>query len=374
MDIQQQYPLSPKKFWKKLLPDFFGSLFVAIIPTIPYTVAVFLYQAYRIAVTSGGTFADLSPEEVIVRFVVPILIGYLFLYIVSILLHAWYIRAYIRNYHYAATDDFITIKKGVFAPAEIHVQYSKIQDVYVDQDPFDRIMGLYDVHLATATAASATEAHIDGVDGAAAEGLKTVFLERVRSRNSNAPSSPVVPTTSETPTLNGSQTISSKEYPIRPQWIYVQMGYAVGMSAIGVLFAAYLTLNAMGTRLVPVISVATFVVIFMWKVTYASIWKKHFQFAFLPDSIQYSTKVVSKSEQHMLYTTIQDVIVQQGFLEQLLHLSTVRIQNAAGLSNQGRDGQTSGISIPGQTPEDANKLAEIIRSIALQKNTNTTGL
>src|SRR6185503_6801296 len=70
----------------------------------------------------------------------------------------WYQWAYIQRYYYSADADFLTIKKGVIMPAEIHVQYRKIQDVYVDQDLTDRIFGIYDVHVASATATSAMEA------------------------------------------------------------------------------------------------------------------------------------------------------------------------------------------------------------------------
>ena len=59
-------------------------------------------------------------------------------------------------------------------PAQIHVQYGKIQDVYVDQDLLDRILGIYDVHISSATYSSGIEAHIDGVDKVGAEGLKNL--------------------------------------------------------------------------------------------------------------------------------------------------------------------------------------------------------
>src|SRR4029077_2137664 len=66
----------------------------------------------------------------------------------------FYQRAYIKQYYYNVTDKLLIIRKGVFAQQEITVPFERIQDVYVDQDLFDVLFGLYDVHISTATATS----------------------------------------------------------------------------------------------------------------------------------------------------------------------------------------------------------------------------
>ena len=71
----------------------------------------------------------------------------------------------------------------------------------------------------------------------------------------------------------------------------------------------------------------------------------------------------------------QVVIVKQGIIERMFSLATVSIQNAA--ANQpvrGRALSSQAINIPGQTPEGANKIAEIVRSISLTRNSIQTGL
>lgn len=60
----------------------------------------------------------------------------------------------------------------------------------VDQDLLDRIFGLYDVHLSSATISSGFEAHIDGVEKPAADGLRQLLLKAVNekiSKKDNAP-------------------------------------------------------------------------------------------------------------------------------------------------------------------------------------------
>jgi len=105
--------------------------------------------------------------------------GFLFL---VILLTYLYQRWYFAVYFYDLTPDFIQIKKGPITPREITIPYERIQDVYVDQDLLDRIFGLYDVHLSSATISSGMEAHIDGVEKQAAEGLRAILLETVKQR------------------------------------------------------------------------------------------------------------------------------------------------------------------------------------------------
>lgn len=103
-------------------------------------------------------------------------------WLVIILLIYIYQRWYFAVYFYDATENFIVIKKGVITPKKITIPWERIQDVYVDQDIFDRMLRLYDVHLASATATSGYEAHIDGLEKIAAEELNELFLKNVHAR------------------------------------------------------------------------------------------------------------------------------------------------------------------------------------------------
>ena len=354
--LQQQFPLSPKKFWKKIMASLVGCLLVVL------------------TALGAATFIQNAFISEICFFVVLVVVVYF-------LLRAWYIKVYIRRYFYSASDDFVTIKKGVFAPAEIHVQYPKIQDVYVDQDILDRIMGLYDVHIASATVSSGIEAHFDGVEEAAADGLKLFLLDKIRGDEQSSDTPPgSVASSSQTASANSkpldtSQMISSTQYPISSKWM--------GMQVI-VAFVHALWFSALISPLLfeggIILVLATFILIFLCQIIYYVIWRGNFHFAFLPDYIQLSTQVIAKSEQHMPYRTVQDVIVKQGIIERMFGLATVSIQNAAANQPAQRSGwggmtnKSQAVDIPGQTPEDANKIAEIVRSISLTRNSARTGL
>jgi membrane protein YdbS with pleckstrin-like domain len=102
------------------------------------------------------------------------------IYFIIFIIEIWYQREYYNRYFYDITPDFLVIKKGVIMPHETMLPYEKLQDVYMDQDLFDRIFNLWDVHVSTATAMSGYEAHIDGLSHANAEILREMILNKIR--------------------------------------------------------------------------------------------------------------------------------------------------------------------------------------------------
>ena len=90
---------------------------------------------------------------------------------------------YYRYYFYDLREDEVVIKKGVISKAEITLPYSKIQNVFIDQDVLDRIFGLYDVHLETAGFGSGMAAHIYGVNQANSEKLRDFIMEKVKMQS-----------------------------------------------------------------------------------------------------------------------------------------------------------------------------------------------
>lgn len=164
---RDQFPLSPKKIIKK---------------TIEKLIFLTIFLIGIIGLMIFITIINSMNGSPVPSFVYTIPIGSLLIYFVLLILTYIYQKAFFNAYYYNLTDDFIRIKKGVFAPTEITIAYDRIQDVYVDQDILDRIFGLYDVHLSTATITSGMEAHIDGVENTSAEGLRELILKTVSSK------------------------------------------------------------------------------------------------------------------------------------------------------------------------------------------------
>ncbi len=162
---REQFPLSPKKIVKKTIAN---TIVIAILLLLGWGILFFVLSS-----------SDQETHHGWLGFATFGVFGFLFFLIwLTYLYQRWYFSVYF----YDLTGDFIQIKKGPITPREITIPYERVQDVYVDQDLLDRFFGLYDVHLSSATASSGMEAHIDGVEKQAADGLRAFLLQTVQQR------------------------------------------------------------------------------------------------------------------------------------------------------------------------------------------------
>lgn len=377
-EFQVANPLDPIKFWKKIIEK--------LIP-----LAILSSIIWMIVSITGLINASSIEIFDLVWFVKAIAT-----YVVMIAVYAVYVKFYIKYYFYDGGADFVTIKKGVFAPTEIHVQYQKIQDVYVDQDILDRVMGLYDVHIASATVSSGIEAHIDGVDKETAERLKDFFLQKIREKvtgyNTTTTQSASVPMGQAPSVLNLSETVSADTYPISGRWIFSKIitsffsgiffAFVIAISFFspgksgGAALSSYVGLTWSDIMWVAPLMAVLFVTL---HTIYTLFWINTFSFQFLPEYIFLRTGVIARQEKHVPYNTIQDVSVSQGIVERLLGIATVKIENAAGAQfiSTGRRGTPAfnGLALPGQPIERAQKIAQILKEGVLSRTTQQgTGL
>lgn len=93
---------------------------------------------------------------------------------------------YFITYHYDVDGENFVIRKGVFTKREITLPFSKITDVYVDQDISDVMLGLYDVHISTPTVESGRFAHVDGLNRAGSTKLRKLILDSLNRSNPKA--------------------------------------------------------------------------------------------------------------------------------------------------------------------------------------------
>ncbi len=377
--LMATFPLSPRKFWKKFLQANFFRFIIGLIFFVPGIVLFF-------ETTSVQGMQLVSGVVVGIDAFILVIVG----------LSAWYISAYIRSYYYADDEGFLTIRKGVFTPTEIHVQYGRIQDVYVDQDLFDRVFGIYDVHIATATQTSGIEAHIDGVDTATAEGLKNFLLGRIKNMGSanqpiasmpaqmQMPAAMPVPVPGTVPAGSASvqasavsmnaapmnAALSSDAFPLGQRWFVSQiirsLGALVFVAVAGVIVTAFNTVGRnsfVAPSQGPYIAVAVIAlaIIILGSI---SAWRKNYYFAFANDFVVFRTGIITTQERHIPYAKIQDVTVSQDIVDAMLGLWTVTVENAA-QQMYGRRGApiNSNVSLVGLTKDQADYLAGQVRVI-----------
>ncbi len=161
---REQFPLSYKKIIKKTMANTIATTILLL-----FVGGVLVFMLGSVGREAIGWLGVATS----------VIFGFLF---IVILITYLYQRWYFAVYFYDLTSDFIQIRKGPITPREITIPYERIQDIYVDQDLLDRIFGLYDVHLSSATISSGMEAHIDGVEKQAADGLRAVLLQTVQQR------------------------------------------------------------------------------------------------------------------------------------------------------------------------------------------------
>jgi uncharacterized membrane protein YdbT with pleckstrin-like domain len=164
----ERYPISRKKIVKKMI----DTMWVSGITVLGI---IFVFGA-----------SDILLEKLVISYgVVMFPLATAGVSVFVLLVSYWYQKKYIETYFYNLTDTLLVIRKGIFASQEITVPIERIQDVYVDQDIFDRLLGIYDVHISTATAVSTARAHIDGVGRKTAEELRELILHRLHETRKN---------------------------------------------------------------------------------------------------------------------------------------------------------------------------------------------
>lgn len=385
-----RFPLArKKKLWKKLASI---AIPVALLSAVFGMILRVLWTLFVSKVVDPS-----MPYEIVMG----VLYG-LVLFVIMQTIYYWYVHFYIKTYFYDSDKDFITIKKGVFTPTEIHIQYQKIQDVYVDQDLLDRIFGLYDVHVSSATYTSGIEAHIDGLDKVAAEGLKQFLLDIVRNPRSSGEvsgqnASQVVSTSvaSETVASNPLDTLSleqikQSEYPFSLEWYVGQMislCFKAILSLSGILI--YLLLVASNDKKGTETLLQTYAgeivlgvigIQFVFSLARLVLWVKNYHYEFGKDFILYRTGVLAISETHMPYNSIQNVVTKQTLTDRILGLADIVIENAAQSSpvnaiarrNQMQASTQGQVIIKGLFAEEASRFSQTIRKVILDARTTSS--
>lgn len=160
------------------------TLWVFILYRITAAVILFILAIGLWAAASSGALAK-TPAGDLTDYALTgaaILSGaFIIVFLISVLI-SWLIYA---NYWFALTDDALKIRRGVFSREEIAIPYRQIQDVDIEQDLTDRMIGV--CRLVILTAGHEDEPKPEGesegilpvIDKTLAGQLQTELLDRV---------------------------------------------------------------------------------------------------------------------------------------------------------------------------------------------------
>ena len=313
-------PLSKKKIIKKS----FGSILF-------FALSQIILVAVIILSISLGNFSRSLPVIILI---------WLVLLLIS-LPQVIYQYLYYKYYYYNFQEDEAEIRKGVVSRATGHVQYRKIQNIFLDQDVLDRIFGLYDVHYETAGLTSGFYSHVDGLNRENADKLVTFLKEYTRnSENKTLPVREAVdrmePVATTTDTPDDGTRYSRGNLPIEKKMIWATLLPSFITLPIASFFVLAWISNAMNinweslpSALIIFICFLFFVMPMVFNFIYWIIWYKNFKFTFEKDGGEVTSKVISVHQTHLYFDRIQNVNVSQSFIQRLFGLYVVSIETAA---------------------------------------------
>ncbi len=165
--LREKYPLEIRKPLKKTVAGFWSYLIII------FFIGIFAFSFFF---SEGKSIFPKFNFWTILYIFIGITILFMILkYIYEVL--------YMKYYFYDLVGKNLIIKKGVFSRNEITLPINRLQDVYVDQDILDRIFGLYDVHVSSATIISGNLSHIDGLNKENAQAIKNLILSGIHKEN-----------------------------------------------------------------------------------------------------------------------------------------------------------------------------------------------
>ena len=284
---------------------------------------------------------------------------------------------YYRLYFYNFREDGAEIRKGVIAVSTGHVRYDRIQNIFVDQDILDRIFGLYDVHYETAGETSGLYSHVDGLPREHADTLVAFLNDRVlrkdsRDDNATGEMNELTNSTSTNDVQHDSREVSRNTFPISRRVIVAVVLRAFGGGfGWAILLVFFSVIRALGRENSSIgvsnihglvlaggiffaVAVGLGVVYALIRYIYMEIWYRNFFFRFDAESGVITRKVLAVKTTHVYYNRIQNIDIEQGFLERLLGIHSLVIETAA----EGSAGNA--ISIDGLRREHADALRDFL--------------
>ncbi|MDO8529550.1 MAG: PH domain-containing protein, partial [bacterium] len=329
----QNLPLSPKKIIKKTLPTIFPTLIL------------FVFLGIIMLVFNKTMGSDLG-NNVLTPFSkhLPLI-----LIVLWILNSAWiigYQYLYYKLYYYNFEQEEAEIRKGVIARSTGVVRYGKIQNLYVDQDFWDRILGLYDVHYETAGETSSFYSHVDGLDRENSNKLLEFLKERIGNpvidkvdRNN------IQENVSNNQIDDSAILFSRSNILLSKKYLFSSAIFNIGVSIlpVGLIFGRFISEAEINGEVMPfswTYLLLLMLLIFLVMMIYSWLWFNFFNFELKVKSAHIEKGIISRSSSYIYYNRIQNININQGLVDRLLGICYLNIETA------GESGGLSRFQIP----------------------------
>lgn len=347
---QSNLPLSKTKIIKKTLNDLPPIIFFVIGISFLLIMPLVFRQDNLDNLTSGYIF------QVAFRIVM--------VFIVVFLIDLFYQYLYYRAYSYEFRDGDASISKGVVSRSTGHVNYDRLQNIYVDQDFLDRIFGLYDVHYETAGEKSAFYSHVDGLKKENADRLVEFLTNRNKPNSTQRPIEEKLDMDmKENITEDDQRVITIKDCPLLQSYVWIsalKISFWLSIFSAFFLIAGCRTNDTFGSIIIftsfLIYWITIFILLFIVTFIYMSIWYKNFSYKLDFEKGEIRSKVIGESVSYFNYDRLQNINVTQGIIERFFGMYHIYIETAG-------EASSLRLSIPALNKENSEK----IRNFLLEK-------
>ncbi len=316
MPLSLEYPLSKKKILKKVLCKIPLLFLLSFLTSFTLYIGTY-YFAYMNNMEVLGGFSILLYPITLILFP-----------IVATVLSFFYYKKYINSYFYDISGQHLTIKKGVWSSHEAHILLSSVSDITLDQDFFDKLFGLYNIHFITEGGFGQDIAHIDGIPLTGANKIKGIVLGTTSQAHFISKKSSVI---------KGSEG-AVHIYMVSPLWLLKRFFHGALFSCIpvlivwlGVFWPAKVYTPTLFQTFEPSFSQTTLLtnVYFMSLLVFMllALFKKLFT-SYLFKKLYVETTVMSftgSKEEHLLYSSIKKATLTQSALDTALGLADIEL-------------------------------------------------
>jgi putative membrane protein len=262
---------------------------------------------------------------------------------------------YYKFYYYNFEESGAEIKKGVVAVSTGIVRYNRIQNLYIDQDFLDRVLGLYDVHYETAGETSSFYSHVDGLNNKNSDKLLEFLKERIGNPNIEREEKNNITENSNDTQKDDSTILFSREnITLSKKYLFTSAIFNAEILILIGLIASRMVIE-ITKNIMPINWLYVLLAmppIFLITMIYSWFWFKFFYFEFKNKSVHIKKGVISRSSQYIYYNRIQNININQSFLNRLLGISYLNVETAG-------EGSAT-FQIPGLEVEDATKLRNFL--------------
>ncbi|MFT4868833.1 MAG: putative membrane protein [Colwellia polaris] len=252
-----------------------------------------------------------------------IIVGFLLLVSLSVFLLMAYEYLYWRNFEYSIEEDGLKILSGVITKNDRDIPLKRIQNVDVNRNILQRVIGIAEVNVETA-GGSKTEAALKYMTYEKAKEMQKQVRELKNRRKTTEPE--------KEGEKREDFALSNKDLGIL-SLASIDQRIAGGLIAVVSIVAGSAGLQIDGGSTVQLaigMIIAAFVLVAFWAASTFSTFAKFFDFKlyFHDNALEYERGLFNRASGTIPEEKIQDVIIEENFIQRYFNYASLQVETA----------------------------------------------